>query len=242
MALLPASHAVAGKVKIVSGSLLVNGAMKSSGLVEVGATVENTTSAPAVLVFENGTVLDLQPGTKIVIKNFDIGNTTYKSNEDFGSVKMEKGASTTDLRLEYGEMMAKSKKLSRNSKFEVSTSVGVAGIRGSIGSFSHSFNTNTSTFANVEGDIYAGQLNGPAQNLNPGQTAIVSPTGITFGNLSPGQLSTFRNRANVVENQAANLEVSPEPSTPTGAPPPQPPAPTVDPNLQISVTGPSSQS
>ena len=94
------------------------------------------------------------------------------------------GDRTTTLNLETGAIIGNVKKITANSRYEIMTPHGVAGIRGTdygAATFSNPDGTGTSTFSSISGTIQAvGNVNGTMQvfTLHTGDT-------VTFGGLTP---------------------------------------------------------
>ncbi|NBS51701.1 MAG: hypothetical protein EBS96_03600, partial [Spartobacteria bacterium] len=83
----------------------------------------------ASLAFSNGSVLEVQSSSKFSIEEFlqkpwDFDEAAFKKLEK------EPTSSQTKLKLDYGDVVCKVKKLSSTSTMVVSTPLGVAGIRG----------------------------------------------------------------------------------------------------------------
>lgn len=81
------------------------------------------------LLFSNGTVLHLQEYTELLIRQFTQSGFTA-SEKKFSDLETELSSSTLLLELRQGELVAQVKKLKKASNFEISSPLGVAGIRG----------------------------------------------------------------------------------------------------------------
>ena len=96
-----------------------------------GNTVETTSDSRVVLLFENGSTIQLQPKTKFsveafMVDPFDTGKT------DFRQLTAEPTRSITKIGVNDGVITAKIPKLQRSSSYDIGTPLGTAGIRGTV--------------------------------------------------------------------------------------------------------------
>ena len=96
-----------------------------------GNTVETTSDSRVVLLFENGSTIQLQPKTKFsveafMVDPFDTGKT------DFRQLTAEPTRSVTKIGVNDGVITAKIPKLQRSSSYDIGTPLGTAGIRGTV--------------------------------------------------------------------------------------------------------------
>lgn len=98
-------------------------------IVPEGASVETGPGGRALLLLSNGTVVTVTENAKMKIKSFDQEAFTSngKSMKDF---QEELSPSRVLVDLEVGSLVVQTKKLSKKSSFEIASSVGTAGIRG----------------------------------------------------------------------------------------------------------------
>ncbi len=98
-----------------------------------GAVVETMEKSSAILVFSNGSTVNLSEKTKISVKQF-LQEPFDSDPADIADAKREPSMSQTRLALDYGDMVGNIKKLRRGkgSLFEIETPAGIAGIRGTI--------------------------------------------------------------------------------------------------------------
>lgn len=121
---------VSGAVQVVDVASGRQVEAKAGLTIGQGQTVVTGSNGTAVLLFSNGATVTITPNTSMSVDTFlqEPGNT--------GTVEFEKTAdkarSQTNLKLNYGELVGQVKKLRSDSKFEVTSQVGVAGIRGTI--------------------------------------------------------------------------------------------------------------
>ena len=94
-----------------------------------GASVETGPGGSALLLLSNGTVVTVTENAKMRIKSFDqeVFTSNDKSMKDFQD---ELSPSKVLVDLEFGSLVVQTKKLSKKSSFEIASSVGTAGIRG----------------------------------------------------------------------------------------------------------------
>ena len=83
-----------------------------------------------VLLFSNGTIATIGENTRMTVKEF-LQESFAQYDRNF-SKEEEMSSSKLILDLETGDMVVDVKKLKRSSNFEVSTSLGIAGIRGTV--------------------------------------------------------------------------------------------------------------
>jgi len=96
-----------------------------------GNTVETASDSRVVLLFENGSTIQLQPKTKFsveafMVDPFDTGKT------DFRQLTAEPTKSVTKIEVNDGVITAKIPKLQRSSSYDIGTPLGTAGIRGTV--------------------------------------------------------------------------------------------------------------
>ena len=82
-----------------------------------------------LLLLTNGTTLSVGPDTTLELKTFD-QKQFDPQNEKVSSLEEESSASTVLLDLKAGDLVVDVKKLKKKSNLEISTALGVAGIRG----------------------------------------------------------------------------------------------------------------
>ncbi|MDG1139608.1 MAG: FecR family protein [Opitutales bacterium] len=120
--------AVEGKVAIVEPEG-TNKEVKLGGVLAEGDALEVDSSSQATLLLSNGTILTVVENTKLTIglfnqEPFDAGD------KDVATLEQEPSPSQVEIDLDFGSLIVKTKKLSRNSSFDINSPVGTAGIRG----------------------------------------------------------------------------------------------------------------
>ena len=118
-----------GDVKIASAKNSVGIPPSAGAKLQKGDIILTGTDGTASLAFSNGSVLQVQSGSKFSIEEYlqkpwDFDEAAFKKLEK------EPTASKTKLKLDYGDVICNVKKLSAASEMTVSTPLGVAGIRG----------------------------------------------------------------------------------------------------------------
>ncbi|MEC8013917.1 MAG: FecR domain-containing protein [Verrucomicrobiota bacterium] len=94
-----------------------------------GDSLEVMTGGQVTLLLSNGTLLTVEQETKMIIGRFD--QVPFELGEgEVEDLKEEPSVSNVEIDLEIGSLIVKTKKLSRNSSFDINSPVGTAGIRG----------------------------------------------------------------------------------------------------------------
>lgn len=94
-----------------------------------GATVETAANGNVILLFENGSTMNVRPGSKFSVDEFLV-DPFDQSNVDYQTIKAEPSKSVTKVSVNEGTVLADVRKLDRRSTYEISTPLGTAGIRG----------------------------------------------------------------------------------------------------------------
>jgi len=140
-----------------------------------GSTVVTGGASSALLIFSNGSTLNVTPDSKITISQFQ--QAAY--DPALGSfLRLKEDPSTSNMQadLAYGKVNGEVRRLGPGSQFMVSTPVGSAGIRGTT--FSISYNPNSGMFSvNVlTGTVVVSSPAG-TQTVTTGQSTTVAPGG-----------------------------------------------------------------
>ena len=120
-------------VKVEGNAWLDSGArtrLKQDAKIAAGATIETEANGNVVLLFENGSTVNIRPSTRFSIKEF--------SCEPFDSSKVEwrslreepSESSRTKVQVDDGTIISNVRKLRRGSTYDIGTPLGTAGIRG----------------------------------------------------------------------------------------------------------------
>ena len=91
------------------------------------ATVEK--GGKLTLLFSNGTLVTLLPNTKMKVGEFE--QIPFEPGDmKVSDLKEEPSSSKVGVDLDFGSLVVKTKKLNKQSTFEIETAMGTAGIRG----------------------------------------------------------------------------------------------------------------
>ena len=105
-------------------------ALQNNDALAQGDVVTTAKNASVVLVFSNGSTVNLGQESKLAIDEFL--QNPFGAEIKVGELKEEPSTSRTKLNLTYGELVGSVKKLKGASSFLVQTPVGAAGIRGTV--------------------------------------------------------------------------------------------------------------
>lgn len=126
--------------------------LREGAFLKQGATVETAGNGNVILLFDNGSTMQIRPGTKFSISEFLVDPF------DTGRVKLEgisrePTKSNTQLFVHEGTVTGDIAKLNRGSAYNISTPLATAGIRGTIVTVEHTEDPPTSTFTVTQGVI-----------------------------------------------------------------------------------------
>lgn len=96
-----------------------------------GNAVETDSDSRVVLLFENGSTIQLQPKTKFSVEAFMVDPFDTEKT-DFRQLTAEPTKSVTKIGVNDGVITAKIPKLRRSSSYDIRTPLGTAGIRGTV--------------------------------------------------------------------------------------------------------------
>ena len=103
--------------------------LKAGKVIKEGYQIKVGSGGQAVIVFTNGAVTTLAENTNLVIRKFLQSEFVLQSSK-LSEQPEEPSVSQTMIDLSKGQMVVEVKKLRKGSNFEVTTRLGVAGIRG----------------------------------------------------------------------------------------------------------------
>jgi hypothetical protein len=174
----------------------------------------------AVLIFENGSLIRVNPNTEFAIEKFQ-QDPFSSQGLDYCTIENEPSRSITRTSLLKGEVSFDVATLKKNSTYEIVTPVGIAGIRGT-GGFVKSMPKNqrqAASFGLFEGSATFTTASGQTQAVIQNQAiGINGPNGNFAINLNPsdGETSLVQSKQQMSQSQLA------VPTNPfIGAPPPQ---------------------
>ena len=143
--------------------------LKEGDFLIQGNAVITSNDARVILLFQNGSTVDLQPGTKFSVDQFLV-DPFDTEKIDYRTIRKEPSRSTTKLRVDDGTITAKVAKLKPASAYNIVTPLGTAGIRGTV--VTVSVNRNAATFVVTQGMIQVtrnGQTFWVAEGAQQGQ-------------------------------------------------------------------------
>ncbi|MBJ7327767.1 MAG: FecR domain-containing protein [Chthoniobacterales bacterium] len=176
--------------------------LKEGDFIRQGNAVETAANSKALLLFENGSTINLQPSTKFSIEEFLIDPFDAKK-VDYQKIKSEPSTSVTKVSVDDGTILFDMPKLhtAQGSRFDMSNPVGTAGIRGTAGYLSDN------SMGVTEGQVQFSNQNGQTQNFNAGQSTGFSPN----GSFAPPPSSSEQNMNNAKQNsQSVGNNIQPE--------------------------------
>lgn len=115
-----------------------------------GNAVVTSDNSRVILLFQNGSTVNLQPGTRFSIDEFLIAPFDNES-VDYQTINREPSFSTTKVRVDEGTITAKVAKLKRESSYDIVTPLGTAGIRGTV--VTVSVTSQSATFVVTQGMV-----------------------------------------------------------------------------------------
>ena len=103
--------------------------MAAGALVPEGYWVETGPGGSALLLLSNGTVVTVIENSKMKVKAFN-QETFVAAGKSMSDFKEELSSSNILVDLEIGSLVVQTKKLKKQSNFEITSPLGTAGIRG----------------------------------------------------------------------------------------------------------------
>jgi formylglycine-generating enzyme len=104
--------------------------LRIGSIVAFGSQIRVEQHSEVVLLFSNGTIATIGANTRMMVKEFQ--QQSFGPFDGNFSQEEEVSSSRLLLDLESGDLVVDVKKLKRSSSFEVSTPLGIAGIRGTV--------------------------------------------------------------------------------------------------------------
>ena len=161
--------------------------IRVNDLVPPGSTVKTPADSSLKLLFANGAILILQPRSELRLTRFSsqevlrIQTTTRRSPEQ--------SKSHTNLNLQSGAALLDVPPLKKESKFQVTTPLGSAAVRGTR--FYVSIRNDRAVVGVAEGLVITTSLIGETQSLAVGQAIGLTAKGLTRA--TAGETSYIRN-------------------------------------------------
>lgn len=160
--LLPPAHAQPGMVRGNIRAVKVQGTawqinsngqkerLREGAFLRQGSSVETASDANVILLFENGSTMNIRPGTRFTIAEFLI-NPFDPAQVDYEKIKSEPSKSVTQVSVQEGTILSDVRRLNRSSAYNIATPHGTAGIRGTtVGT---AVNPKSSTFYVSSGSL-----------------------------------------------------------------------------------------
>lgn len=105
--------------------------LKAGDFFRQGNAIETMNDGSAILLFDNGSTIDLRPNTKFSIDEFLV-EPFDRDSVDYQRLSSEPSKSVTSVKVQEGTITAKVAKLKRASDYKIATPLGTAGIRGTV--------------------------------------------------------------------------------------------------------------
>lgn len=105
--------------------------LKEGDFLRQGNAVVTAANGRVILLFQNGSTVNLQPGTRFSIDEFLV-DPFEQEDFDYRKFKAEPSQSVTRLRVDEGTITSKVAKLDRGSDYDIKTPLGAAVIRGTV--------------------------------------------------------------------------------------------------------------
>jgi hypothetical protein len=239
---------VVGDVKAVRGADKSTVALHDNDVLTQGDTVITAKEASVVLVFSNGSTVNLAQDSHLAIDQFL--QDPFGQEIKVADLKDEPSTSHTKLNLTYGELVGNVKKLKGDSSFLVQTPVGAAGIRGTTFLITYRPTGTGQAFfslSTASGEIIFQGTTGepvpvPANKAIEVQVTVDSTTGavqsvqVVSQDISPAAKQTIETQ---ITQALATVQTTTftSPTTPAPTPPaPEPPQNPVQPETQPRTT------
>ena len=155
----------------------INGSVFTAGKnVPIDHNIMTGQDGKVVLLLSNGTLMTLTENTKMKVSSFEQVPFDPQGKK-LGDLNEEPSNSNINIDLDIGSLVVKTKKLNKNSSFEIRSAVGVAGIRGT------EFQMATSPTQGVQLDVTESTVaftppGGQPVNVSQGGGLSVSNTGV----------------------------------------------------------------
>lgn len=171
----------------VEGSAWVDGTASTrileGSVIPAGSSIRTEANGSVVLLFENGSTINIRPGTKFSIKEFSC-DPFDRSKVEWQSLKKEPGrSSSTTVRVEDGTIIANIRRLNKSSSYQIQTPLGTAGIRGTTvyAEVDMANTANPVSFGVADGRAFFQPNAGQTVNVNGGNAIGVTPQGQVAG-------------------------------------------------------------
>jgi hypothetical protein len=191
--------------------------VREGAFIRQGTTIKTGKDSSVVLLFDNGTTLNIKPESEFAVEKF--AQDPFDANGvDYQTLKSEPSSSMTRLNVSEGTIVLDIAKLKNDSSFQIATPVGSAGIRGTSLGITSKKNDQISpvTLAVSTGVVQMKTASG-SRAVSGGQSIGISRNG-GFSLNPPGGSNLQR-----AASQSTSAMKQSVPSNPfRGAPPPAP--------------------
>jgi hypothetical protein len=170
-----------------------------------GSVVETAADGSAILLFDNGSTMNLRPSTKFSIDEF-LRDPFEAQKMDYKNLEDEPTRSVTKVKVQDGTILFDIPKLKGGSECEIRNPVGAAGIRGTAGFVA------PDSVGVTEGSVEVQTQTGQTQTLGAGQSTGITPQ----GNFGPPPANANQNMQDA-QNNSQNLPQNIPPDAFTGA-------------------------
>jgi len=166
---------VQGSVALVRESDNTRSDLAEGALIGQGQRIETGAKSSAILLFSNGTTITVEQSSNLSVDAF-LQDPFDAENVDFSKIKREPTNSITKIRVGEGSIVGNVAKVNKGSSFDVTTPVGVAGIRGTIFriAISRSGQNFVLNISLPEGSVVFDSNNGQSLTLQDGTAVTIS--------------------------------------------------------------------
>ena len=173
------SNMVAGNIRAVkvegTAWQIVSGSgqrerLQEGDFLRQGNAVETTGDGGVILLFDNGSTMNLRPNTIFSIDQF-LRDPFEAEKVDYTSIKSEPSRSVTKVKVREGTMYFDIPKLDKGSVCDIANQVGTAGIRGTAGFVADN------SMGVTKGLVQVQTISGQTQSLGAGQSTGITPQG-----------------------------------------------------------------
>ena len=188
------------EVRDADGNLLTKN-LKAGSVLRDGLVIKTGPKSEISVLFSNGLTASILSNSSLHIKSFK-QSPFDPGDQKLGELNSEPSQSSTDLSLEFGNLVVLTKKLNRGSSFNITSPIGIAGIRGTEFQLSQSVNgqckldvaTSTVSFTNLQG---------VTSMVSTGQGLDIAPA----GGMSERKINV-QARVNIIIKNTANAKIA----------------------------------
>lgn len=188
------------EVRDADGNLLTKN-LKPGSVLRDGLIIKTGPKSEISVLFSNGLTASILSNSSLRISSFK-QNSFDPGDQKLGELNSEPSLSSTDLSLEFGDLVVQTKKLNRRSSFNITSPIGTAGIRGTEFQLSQSVNgqckldvaTSTVSFTNLQG---------VTSTVSNGQGLDIAPA----GGMSERKINV-QARINIIIKNTANAKIA----------------------------------